>query len=335
MRRDRSCRGASPAVELRRYAGPADLPHVLALTDASWSADGVDHGLDLASVTLAHRRTSDFDPERDVVLAVAEGVPVGFGRLRHWHGADEEWTYLVTAHVAPSWRGLGVGTALLGRLQARAGELAAAGSGPAILEAYLFDGQRAAMALLEGCGYAAVPELEVQDMVRPDLLDLPSAPLPAGLELRPATPADRRRAWDLLEAGGADDLNSTPGTEDDFRRWAAQPIWDESLWRLAWAGDELVGMVLGFIRPAENARYGRRRGYTEYVNVARPWRRRGVARALLVETMKALAARGMTEAALDVYVHNPTGARQVYERLGYRRVRAVSTYRKPLSLPSA
>ncbi len=38
----------------------------------------------------------------------------------------------------------------------------------------------------------------------------------------------------------------------------------------------------------------------------------------------------MTEAALDVYVHNPTGARQLYESLGYEAVRSLLCYRKPL-----
>jgi len=39
----------------------------------------------------------------------------------------------------------------------------------------------------------------------------------------------------------------------------------------------------------------------------------------------------MTEAALDVHVSNPTGARHVYESLGYRAVRTLFTYRKPLN----
>lgn len=80
----------------------------------------------------------------------------------------------------------------------------------------------------------------------------------------------------------------------------------------------------------ENEYFGRRRGYTEYINVARDWRRRGVARALIARSLSVLKERGMLEAGLDVYVHNPTGARELYESLGYRKVRSLSCYRREL-----
>ena len=34
------------------------------------------------------------------------------------------------------------------------------------------------------------------------------------------------------------------------------PFWDDTLWQVAWHGDEPVGMVLNFIRADENARFG-------------------------------------------------------------------------------
>ena len=55
---------------------------------------------------------------------------------------------------------------------------------------------------------------------------------------------------------------------------------DPTLWRVAWEGDRVVGMVLSFIDKDENAEYGRLRGYTENICVrrrvaqARAWRGR-------------------------------------------------------------
>lgn len=46
-------------------------------------------------------------------------------------------------------------------------------------------------------------------------------------------------------------------------------------------------------------------GYTENINIARHWRRRRVARALIVRSFGVLEAGTMTEAALGVHVHNP------------------------------
>ena len=71
------------------------------------------------------------------------------------------------------------------------------------------------------------------------------------------------------------------------------PTFDPSLWRVAWDGDDVVGMVRSFINAGENAEYERKRGYTQYISVRRPWRRRGIARALLVMGLHALKERGV------------------------------------------
>ena len=55
-----------------------------------------------------------------------------------------------------------------------------------------------------------------------------------------------------------------------------------------------------------------------------------MAKALIVESIRELAARGMTEVALGVHTENPTGAYQLYGSLGYEVSRTWTTYRKPL-----
>ena len=55
-----------------------------------------------------------------------------------------------------------------------------------------------------------------------------------------------------------------------------------------------------------------------------------MAKALIVESIRELAARGMTEVALGVHTENPNGAYALYEGLGYELVRTWTTYRKPL-----
>jgi mycothiol synthase len=66
------------------------------------------------------------------------------------------------------------------------------------------------------------------------------------------------------------------------------------------------------------------------VSVRRPWRRRGLASALIARSMVVLRGRGMAIAALGVDAENPTGALGVYERLGFRPHRTWVTYRKSL-----
>lgn len=53
-------------------------------------------------------------------------------------------------------------------------------------------------------------------------------------------------------------------------------------------------------------------------------------KALIVESIRELASRGMTEVALGVHTENPNGAFDLYAGLGYEVVSTWTTYRKPL-----
>ncbi len=69
-------------------------------------------------------------------------------------------------------------------------------------------------------------------------------------------------------------------------------------------------------------------GSTLY-SVRRPWRRRGVARALIARGLEALRERGLDEAILGVDADNPQGALRLYESVGFRLHRRSAVYRKP------
>jgi len=62
--------------------------------------------------------------------------------------------------------------------------------------------------------------------------------------------------------------------------------------------------------------------------VRRPWRRRGLASALIVSALAGLRDAGMTEAMLGVDTENPSGALHLYESLGFGVREHATTYRK-------
>ena len=62
---------------------------------------------------------------------------------------------------------------------------------------------------------------------------------------------------------------------------------------------------------------GTKRGWLEKISVRRPWRKRGLGRALTAAAMAHLRDAGMTEAMLGVDAENPTGALGLYESLGF------------------
>jgi Acetyltransferase (GNAT) family. len=157
-------------------------------------------------------------------------------------------------------------------------------------------------------------------MVRPSLDDPPAEALPPGIDLRPARPEDALSVLQALDEAFLDEPTYAPQTDEQLATWAASPIGGQlDVWQVAWAGDEVVAGVLGYIDEDENRLSGRRRGYTQMIFTRRPWRGRGVASALIGRNLRELARRGMTETALSVDADNPSAALRLYERAGFIR----------------
>jgi mycothiol synthase len=246
---------------------------------------------------------------------------------------DEVHTH--RGYVVPSWRRRGLGSALLSRVIRRSIEsrILDTGASTRWLQSYVSEGEVGSHALLKAHGYA--PFRYAFKMAR-DLADpIPDLPMPEGVEIRPAEPAHFRRIWEAEREAFQDHWGYTPWPEENYQRFLAFPYYDPSLWRVAWDGDQVAGSVLSYIDPKENERFGRLRGYTEDITVRRPWRKRGLASALIARSLEALRQRGMTEAALEVDAENPTGALRVYERLGFNTTKRRSLYRRPLTTPAS
>jgi len=89
------------------------------------------------------------------------------------------------------------------------------------------------------------------------------------------------------------------------------------LWKIAWAGDQVVGVVQNMVDEEENRVYNRKRGYTENISVRRPWRGKGVASALIAESIRMFREMGMDHTHLSVDADSLTGALRLYQNIGY------------------
>lgn len=88
----------------------------------------------------------------------------------------------------------------------------------------------------------------------------------------------------------------------------------------------VVGVALNVAWEQDWAEQGYTEGYTEQLGVLASHRNRGVAAALLTESMRRFAASGMDAAGLGVDTANPTGALRLYEKLGYRQTADTCLY---------
>jgi ribosomal protein S18 acetylase RimI-like enzyme len=121
-------------------------------------------------------------------------------------------------------------------------------------------------------------------------------------------------------------------TECNYRSWRVNPSATPQLWQVAWEGDQVAGMVLARIDEVENRDLKRKRGYTEHIFVRRPWRQRGLAKALVVRSLRVLKERGMEEGELGVDSENESGAFGFYQRLGYETFSTDIWFRKPMDM---
>jgi ribosomal protein S18 acetylase RimI-like enzyme len=200
-----------------------------------------------------------------------------------------------------------------------------------VFEAWTSDAERDWTDLLEEAGYE--PVRYGFEMVRSSLNEIPDHPIPQGLEVRPVLPEQVGQIWDAAREAFRDHWGfcEEEWSADQLEGWREDPTFKPELWQVAWDGDEVAGMVLNFINETENEEHDRKRGYTETICVRRPWRRRGLARALIARSMQLHRRLGMTEVALGVDALNPNGALQLYESMGYETVKRYVTYRKPLT----
>lgn len=331
-----------PGLVFRRFRGVPDYENILAIINASKVADLIERSDTLEDIERGYSHLVNCDPYQDMVFAEVAGQAVGYARTTWWKETrPENWVYAHFGFLKPEWRRKGIGRAMLCFCQRRLRVIAAGqlGSGerllgsPAYFRSWADDTEQGTIALLEANDYQAVRWFYL--MVRPDLENIPDLKLPAGVEVRPVDwEAHKKQIFSAEQEALLDHWGHPEPTEADYQAWLASVEEDEnvdtSLWRVAWDGDQVVGMVRSFINAGENQEYGRQRGYTEFISVRRPWRRQGVARALIADSLKAIRARDMTEAALGVDTENPSGALRLYEFMGFRPVKRNINFDRPL-----
>ena len=325
-----------PELRFRRFRGEADFPALLRVYNAAWLADHEERVGTLEWIKTEYHPVPNFDPYQDALLAEVNGEIVAVGQSRWFVERNNPRVILDTSGaIHPDWRRKGIGRALLhlneAHLRETAERLQQKYPRPGWVYAFFSNANNfmpGSHALLKSEGYQPIRLGDI--MVRPNLDDIPDLPLPAGLEVRPARPEDYRQIWDASQEAFRDHWAYTDPTEEDYQNWLTAPDFQPELWQVAWDGDQVAGMIMNFIMPLDNETFQRKRGWTEGICVRRPWRRMGLARALLARSMKMHRDLGMTETALGVDVENPNGAFKLYSSMGYQTIRIHTTYSKAL-----
>ena len=319
------------AIDLRPFDPTRDFPPVAEVIRAANVHAGLETFPSVASLKVDWSASPGHDPLRDTRIAEEDGRVIGYARTS-WREREAGVVHRVEVVVHPDRQRQGIGTRLLAWGEDRSRAVAAETPGRPSELPHRFGGATdqsnvAGVAFIERAGYTP---FRYHYEMRRDLGEpIPDAPLPDGLEIRPVQPADHRAIWMADTEAFRDHWDASVVHEEDFVRFFAHPDVDTSIWQVAWDGDEVAGSVLNEIYVDENARLGVNVGWLDGVSTRRPWRKRGLASALISRSLMLLRDRGMTIAALGVDSENPTGALGLYERFGFRPVRTWAFYRKP------
>lgn len=223
----------------------------------------------------------------------------------------------ISASVDPSWRGRGIGRALLTWQDDRARQILATLDPdlPGRIAAYVDEDLEDRRRLYAAAGFS--PKRTFREM-RLALTEEPAAvDVPDGYELRQWSPDIDAAVREAHNEAFRDHWGSQPVAEDD---WVSTHRDLEPAWSVVAVHLE-TGDVAGYALTARHEHQwealGHSEGFTELLGVLRPHRGSGVARALLAAVLGALYRDGIDVAALDVDMENPSGAYHFYERMGY------------------
>ena len=323
---------ASAPFTFRPFRGEPDYAPFAEIGRRCNVADGVPYVETAADIANEYAHLVNTDPERDIFVVEAGGEPIAYQRTTWWPEENGTHLYWLFGCVDPAWQRRGLGRELVRRGEARLHEVAAAHPhATAKLFSVFTPKQRAGkVALFESEGYT--PTRHFYMMERSLTADLPEVALPAGLELRPVRAEDLRTIWDANEEAFRDHWGFAPKLDEHFEAWRTAPHFDHSLWHVAWdsATNQVAGVATNVINPSLNAQFGRQQGSIDELSVRRPWRNRGLGRALLAASLRTFQARGMTTASIGVDSENPTGAPHLYESVGFETVSQSVVLRKKM-----
>ncbi len=313
-----------------RAAQMDDLQEVVDLLNAYWEPL-----LGMRKVTEDQIRSQvtmpGFDMEASTrIVESPEGQPVGC--ITVWDLSSPPVHPSVLGCVHPAFERQGIGTFLLTWAEQRARQ--AIDRVP--------DGARVAMQLqtsvtheptkrlFERLGMAAI---RYAWFMVTDLDETPPEPIwPENIVVRTYQDhSDLRAIYRAVDDAFRDQWGYVQRPEDEgiarFRhRIETDKDFDPSLWFLAMDGGEIAAVALCDPKTGDDSEMG----WVNILGVRRPWRRKGLALALLHHSFGEFSRRGKARVGLGVDAESLTGATRLYKKAGMQVVRQLVTYEKEL-----
>lgn len=306
-----------PGLKFRYFAGDDDYQIRLDIFDKCREVEGIEWVMTLDEFKNDEKWNKNYDIHRNLVYVEVDEKPVGYIGY-HWDSEqDGKIIYFPFGMLIPSYRGQGIAALMLQYAEDRCREIAAEKHTGLDRRFRIWKKKKA----VETVNFLLEKGYEIEryffGMSRPIDLPLGEHPLPPGIEIRPVEPSHYRAIWNSSDEAFRDHWGYTEPTEEMFEAWQKERMFQPHLWKVAWDGDQVVGIVQNMLDGKENKINKRKRGYTENISVSRAWRGKGIAGALIAESIRMFRDMGMDHTYLSVDSENYSGALKLYQNLGY------------------
>jgi mycothiol synthase len=312
-------------VELRPLRD-GDIATITEIVNRSYARDGITQVMEDAELDELVETT---DAANDVRVALLDGVPVGYGLVWYDPSGERLERAFVFGTVDPEQRGKGVGRVVLRWSVDRARHLMTSVDNdlPKVIRGDVYEQVDDAHRLFTRAGFVQVRWFE--DLLRP-LGEPVEAIVPDGYGIE-SWPTDAQGADEVRElrnASFADHWGSTPWSSQRFHEivYGHGTRLDLSVVARERASGRIVAFSLNEHLPRDEEVTGRRDGWIGVLGTAAAHRGRGLASALITESLRRFAAAGMTHAAIGVDSESQTGAHRLYRALGFEPMDRHVTY---------
>ena len=305
----------------------ADLSRVVDLLAACETIDQLEDNRSLAEL----QRSFDLQPPKTVqrrrLWYDPSGCAVGYGHCAMWY--EEGDTLEASPHIKvhPDHRSTGLENTILSWCEQQALEI----QDQVVLWTGARDDRPHYGRLYERHGYRPVRQFRrlALSLVEPT----PAPQFPEGFTVRCCRGEADIDPWvAMFNQTFIDHWEFTPLLPERRRYRIHHPTYRPEL---DWVAQSPTGTLAAFcgchISPEANARTGRQEGWVALLGTRRGFRRRGLARAMLLHGLQGLRQAGMTQALIGVDCENPNQAERLYRSVGFQPDRTTLSYKKVLT----
>ncbi len=318
------------ALTARPYLGESDLQPIVNLLNACEAVDQEDNFYSVVDLKTGFAEPG-FDPTQNVRLWENSGALVAYADVWTPTQPTEHLDGFLWFRVHPAERNRGLEAEILAWAETRIREINLTYQLSSKLTVHCRDFQTERITFYEQHGFQY--ERCFLKMARSLREPIPQPQLPEGFRIMQTRGIEDAAAWvEMHSQTFIDHWNFHPYTVEEYSYWISTPKYCPDLDLVAVAPDgTFAAFCYSHIDAEENQHQQRLEGWINSLGTRRGFRRRGLARAMLLTGLQHLQQAGMETANLTVDTENPNSAQTLYTSVGFRKVYANFYYSKPLT----